>query len=230
MEAMARYCRQHPGADATLAVYVLIVLHSDNDEFGVQVPPEASFSSALSLAVRYLARRGTGLEFLPPKVSSWQQFSTRYSSRKLVTAGATAGALALLIVGAFAVQQWQLSDLDSRWSAMAPKKIELDGLQKQIRRFRPWFDDSFRNLTILRKVTEAFPEEGDVTAKALEIRDLASVTCSGVARDNPSFLKMLDQLRATKEVADLKVDNVRGSGKAPLQFSLNFRWEPGGAQ
>jgi len=39
---------------------------------------------------------------------------------------------------------------------------------------------------------------------------------------------MLDQLRATKEVADLKVDNVRGSGKAPLQFSLNFRWEPGG--
>jgi hypothetical protein len=197
------------------------------DEFGVQVPAEASFSAALSLAARYLGRHGTGLEFLPPKVSSWQQFTTRYASRKLVPIGATAGALALLIGGAFAVQQWQLSRLDSEWSVMAPKVTELNGLQTQIRRFRPWFDDSFRNLTILRKITEAFPEQGDVSAKTLEIRDLSLVTCSGVARDNPSFLKMYEQLRATKEVTDLKVDNVRG--KAPLQFTVNFRWEAGGA-
>jgi len=200
------------------------------EEFGVQVPADANFSPALSLATRYLSRRRTGIEFLPPKVSPWQQFSTRYSSRKLVTAGATAGAVALLIAGAFAFQQWQLSNLDSKWKAMEPKKIELDHLQQQIRRFRPWFDDSFRNLTILRKITEAFPEEGDVTAKTVEIRELSSVTCSGVARDNASFLKMRDQLQAIKEVADLKVDNVRGGGRTPLQFSLNFRWEPGGAQ
>lgn len=199
------------------------------DEFGVHVPVEASFSSALSVAVRYLARREPGLEFLPPKVSSWQQFGARYSSRKLVSAGVTAGAIALIVIGAFFVQQWQLSKLDTRWKEMSPKVTELDDLQQQIRKFRPWFDDSFRNLTILRKITEAFPEEGEVTAKTLEIRDLSAITCSGVARDNPSFLRMYERLRATKEVADLKVDNVRGGGRAPLQFTLNFRWEAGGA-
>jgi hypothetical protein len=40
---------------------------------------------------------------------------------------------------------------------------------------------------------------------------------------------MLDQLRATKEIAEVKVDNVRGGGRAPLQFTLNLRWEAGGA-
>ena len=111
---------------------------------------------------------------------------------------------------------------------MAPTVTELDDLQQQIRKFRPWFDESFRNLSILRRLTEAFPEDGVVSAKTFEIRDLSSVTCSGVARDNQAFLKMLDQLRATKEIADLKVDQVRG--KAPLQFTFNFRWEAGGAQ
>jgi len=100
-------------------------------------------------------------------------------------------------------------------------------MQQFIRRFRPWFDDSFPNLSILRRVTEAFPAEGVVTAKTVEIRELTAVTCSGVARDNQAFLKMLDQLRATREVGGLKVDQVRG--KTPLQFTVNFQWGPGGA-
>ena len=103
---------------------------------------------------------------------------------------------------------------------------DLEGMQVQIRRFRPWFDNSFRNLTMLRKITEAFPEDGVVTAKTLEIRDVSSVSCSGVANDNQALLKMLDQLRASKDVRDLKVDNIRG--KTPLQFTLNFHWGEGG--
>jgi hypothetical protein len=199
------------------------------ENLGLQAPPEASGSPALSLAARYLARRSPALEFLPPKTSPWRQFSTRYSSRKLVWAGATAGAAALLVAGAFGIQQWRLSKLRSQWVAMAPTVAELEDVQQQIRKYRPWFDESFRTLSILRKLTEAFPADGVVTAKTFEIRDLSSVTCSGTARDNESFLKMLEQLRNTKEVAQLKVDNLRGSGRAPLQFSFNFRWEPGGA-
>ena len=191
------------------------------------MPAAASFSPALSLAIRRLARRGPDLEFLPPKISSWQQFATRYSSRKLVWAGATAGSAALLVAAAFFAQEWQLSQLRSKWLAIAPAVTEVEDLQQQIRKFRPWFDDSFRSLSVLRKLTEAFPEEGVVSAKTFEIRELSSVTCSGVARDNLAFLKMLDQLRVSKEIADLKVDHV--SGKAPQQqFTFNFRWEPGG--
>jgi Tfp pilus assembly protein PilN len=105
---------------------------------------------------------------------------------------------------------------------MEPKVKELDNMQQQIKKFRPWFDGSFRSLSILRKLAESFPEEGVVTAKTLEIRELSSITCSGTARDNQAFLRMLDQLRAAKEVTDVKVDQVRGT--APMQFTFNFHW------
>jgi hypothetical protein len=196
------------------------------DEFSSHYPAGTNVSAALSLAERQLTAGRPQLEFLPPKISSWQQLTTRFSSKKLAWAGAAAATMVVLLGGAFLVQQWQLSRYQSRWAAMEPKVKELDEMQQQIKRFRPWFDDSFRSLSILRKLTEAFPEDGVVSARSFEIREPSSVTCSGVARDNQAFLKMLDQVRATKQVGNLKVDQVRG--KTPLQFTFNFQWSEGG--
>jgi len=197
------------------------------DEFAKRLPPETEVSQALSLAAICLTASAPCLEFLPPRVRPWQRIAERYSSKKLVWVGATAGTGALWLAGAFLFQQWSLSRLQSQWANVRPKVEELEGMQQQIKKFRPWFDESHRNLTILRKVTEAFPDDGLVTAKTLEIRELSSVTCSGLARDNQAFLKMLDQLRASQEVTELKVDQVRG--KTPLQFTFNFHWGSGGA-
>ena len=69
-------------------------------------------------------------------------------------------------------------------------------MQQQIRKFRPWFDDSFRNLTILRKITEAFPEEGDVTAKTLEIRDLSWPDVHDVGAQPAGFSDQLSHRRS----------------------------------
>ena len=196
------------------------------NEFSKSLPVGTEVSPAFSVAARFVTGVGPAFDFLPPKVRPWQQLGTRFSSRKLVWAGATASAAVLLVGGAFLVQQWQLSRLQAHWALMAPKVRELEDMQQQIKRFRPWFDESVRSLTILRKITEAFPEDGVVSAKTLEIRDLSSVTCSGVARDNQALLKVLDQLRATKDIGNLKVDQIRG--KTPLQFTFNFHWGEGG--
>ena len=197
------------------------------DEFpGSQVPPDAQVTPALSVAAKNLSGARACFEFLPPKVQPWQRLTARFSSKKLMWAGATAGSAALLVLGAFLAQQWQLSRLQSKWTAMEPKVKELENLQHQIRKFRPWFDNSFRNLSILRSLTEAFPEEGVIFAKTVEIRAQNVVTCSGSARDTQAFLKTLDQLRTAKEVGGLTVERI--SGKAPLQFSFNFHWGEGG--
>ena len=198
------------------------------DEFGIQLPADTTPSPALSLAVRHLTGQRTGFEFLPPKISQWQQLTARYSSRKLVWAGATAGAIALLVALAFLVQQVQLWWWQSKWAGMRKDATELAGLQQQIKRYRPWFDDSFRELTILRRLTEAFPEDGTVAAKTIGIRDPATVTCSGTARDQQSLLKTLDRLRTVKEVTEVQVAQIRG--KSPLEFTFNFRWSGGGSQ
>ena len=207
-----------------LGIAVELVRNYNAADFGLTVPPDTTVSAAFSLAARRLAGQPSEYEFLPPKTSQWRQLTSRYSSRKLVYAGVVAGSLALLIGLAFLVQQWQLSRLRSRWESLAPRVAELENLQQQIRKFRPWFDDSLRSLSILRRVTESFPEDGNVSAKTLEIRELATVTCSGSARDSQALLKTLDQLRSASEVSDVKVDQIRG--KAPLQFTFNFRWQP----
>lgn len=205
-----------------LGISVQELNHYAPGDFTSPLPASTPVSPAASLAAHQLTGRTGGLDFLPPRVRPWQEFSTRYSSRKLAWAGAIVAAAALITAILFVSQQWQLSKLRSEWAALAPQAAELENLQQQIRRFRPWFDESRGSLSILRRLTEAFPEDGAVTAKTLEIRDLANVTCSGVARDNAALLKTLDRLRATREVGEVKVDQIRG--KAPLQFSFNFHW------
>jgi len=135
-------------------------------------------------------------------------------------------AVVLIAGGILAIQQWQLMRLRSQWRAMADQVHDLENVQDRIRQFRPWFDDSIRGLTILRQVTTAFPEDGVVSAKTVEIRDVTFVTCSGTARDNQALLKTLDRLRAAGGVSDLKVDQIRG--RSPMQFTFDFRWSEGG--
>jgi hypothetical protein len=195
------------------------------DDFGVQLPADAPVSAAFGLAAHYLAGRPAAMEFLPPKVTAWQELTARYSSGKLRFAGLAGAAVLLLVAGLFGIQQWQLMRLTKRWNQMSAEVQQLQTVQEQIRQFRPWFDDSVRGLSILRHLTAAFPEDGVVAAKTVEIRDLTGVTCSGTARDNQSLLKTLDRLRATGGITDLKVDQIRG--RSPLQFTFDFRWNEG---
>ncbi len=194
-------------------------------EFGVQLPSGAAVSAAFSLAAARLTNRAPVFELLPPKVTAFQALAAKYSSGKLQRIGVAAGAVLLLVAAAFLFQQWQLMWLRSQWAEMEPKVRDLEALQAQNRQFRPWFDESFRTLSILRALTTAFPEDGVVSAKNIEIRAPATVSCSGIARDNQSWLKMYERLRSTSGVTDLKVDVIRG--KSPIQFTFDFHWVEG---
>jgi hypothetical protein len=197
-------------------------------ELGLKLAESAPVNTAVAVAVRFLAGTSAGLEFLPPRISAWQQFAGKHSGGKLVLAGKVAGGLVALTLFAFLFQQVQLFRLRSEWNGMSAKVRELENLQQQIRRFRPWYDDSIRSLSILRRLTEAFPENGDVTAKTVELRDDGAVICTGTAGDNTALLTTLDRLRASPDVADVQVDQLRG--KSPLQFTFNFHWTGGVAR
>jgi len=132
----------------------------------------------------------------------------------------------LIIAGLFAYQQWQLNSLGAQWRAMASNVGEAQKLQDQIRTYRPWFDESVRGLSILKQIAAAFPEDGVVSAKTLEIRDLTAVTCTGVARDDQARIKTMDKLRSAPGIADFHEGPVRG--KSPIQFTFSFSWNEGG--
>ena len=153
-------------------------------------------------------------------------FAKRYSSGRLRTSGAIALAVVALVAGLFLFQQFQLWRLHSQWSKISTRVGELQAIQDHIRVYRPWYDDTFRSLTILRLVTLAFPEDGVVTAKSIDIRSGGAVSCSGNARDNSALLAMQARLRTMAGITDLHFSQVRG--KAPIQFTFDFHYGNGG--
>lgn len=200
--------------------------HYAPGEFGLEVPANTEVRPAFSLAAEYLANRGTGFEFLPPKVAAWKQIADRYSSGKLQAGLTAAAAIALLVGGVFFYQSCQLWSLQSQWAKIAVKTGELEQLNKQISTFRPWYDETVKGLSILRSLTQAFPEDGSVTAKTVEIRDLNVVTCTGTARNYQVLLQTLQKLRASPQIRDANLGPTRGQSPA-LQFSFSFAWNEG---
>jgi hypothetical protein len=199
------------------------------DEFGAQLPPAASVSAAFSLAARELVEQPPVFNFLPPKPTIIEQFAAKYSSGRLRTIGAIAAGILVMVGGLFFIQQIQLWRLRSQWSQMSAQVLELQAVQDNIQQYHPWFDDSFRDLAVLRQLSLAFPEEGDVmTAKTIEIRDDNTVSFSGTARDYAAVLAMQANLRKADGVTSLKLDQIRG--KNPMQFTFDFQYESGGAQ
>jgi hypothetical protein len=194
----------------------------------VQLPPDVSLSAAFSLAARLLVEQPPVFEFLPPKLTILQQFATKYSSGRLRTVGAVAAGIVAIVCLAFLIQQIQLWRLRSQWSGMAAKVAELQAVQSRIQQFQPWYDETYRDLAILRQLSLAFPENGIVTAKTIEIQAGSAVSCSGNAANNGALLATLGNLSGAPGVSNLKVDLIHG--KAPMQFTFDFQYGNGGAQ
>jgi hypothetical protein len=221
-EEMVNFAEDLATRAKSMGLEVQLIRKYADLKMGMKAPAEATVSPALSLALRLLGGLSAPLEFLPPKVSAFKQLTSRYSSRKLAWTGIAAGVVLLAVALAFVVQQWQLQRWRSRWTGMRTRVTQLEGIQQQIRLYRPWFDDTFRSLNILEKVTEAFPEDGSVYAKSIEIRDPGAVSLSGTTRDQAALLKVVDQLRTTRGISSVQVPNIRGK-----QFTISLRWGEG---
>ena len=211
-----------PRAQA-MGLKVELVERASSLEFSPALPAELVLSTAVAVAVNLL-NEAPGPELLPPKIQPWKQMlsSNKLTSGKLAWAGGAVGVVVLLVLGAFGFQQWQISSYQGQMAAIQSQVTELKTDQDQIRKFRPWFDETYRSLRILKKITEAFPATGTVTAKTLEIKDLSSITCTGVAVNNQAYFRVSDELEKIPEVSGVMSDF---HGQNPLQFTLNFQWE-----
>ena len=186
--------------------------------------PEKNLAAEMAerLAGNWLEGGAPELEFLPPRPGRWALLVARYNSKRLATVSFAAAGLAAIAVVAFGWHEFRRWSLQSEWSGMQAQVTQLDGVQARIREFAPWYDTTFRSLSIMKRVTECFPDNGSVTAKSFEMHGNAVVTISGTARDNASLLRVQELLRKAKEVQGLKIEQIRA--KNPMQFTLTFRW------
>jgi hypothetical protein len=176
--------------------------------------------AAIGAADRYLRQQPVVFEFLPPQVHRWQLFLQRFDSRR--RRGILAAALALIVlpIVAFFIRGRIESGLENEWKAMSGSVTELDTVQQRIRQFRAWFDPAPESVQILDSLAAAFPDQGEVWAKSIQITDNTKVSCTGFARNQAALEAFLDRLRKQPDVASLHREQVRG--KDPVQFSINL--------
>jgi len=158
----------------------------------------------------------------PPPVTRWSGLLHRPGSRRLrllALGGATA---LLLIAAAFGCREIQLQSLRREWAAIQPEVQRIGEVRARLREFRPWDDPSLPSLSLLRLVTEAFPESGVVTARSVEIRAPQTITVSGTAREHGALLATVDRLRQQPSVRSVRVEQIRGQSPAQFTFAVEL--------
>ena len=108
---------------------------------------------------------------------------------------------------------------------MSAQVTELLAVQSLIHDYRPWYDTSFHSLSILRSVTESFPDNGSVTAKSFEIHGPSGVECHRHrARQHGAAAHAGSAARKTRQIPRTSRSSRSAASTAPLQFTLSFRW------
>ncbi|MBV9128251.1 MAG: hypothetical protein JO117_09215 [Verrucomicrobia bacterium] len=191
---------------------------------GLPDDTDAGAGAAAETAGRVLRKAPVPFEFVVPEPKKWEPVLQRLNTkRRRWMAAAVAGCI-LLPVLIFFVRSRMESSYTREWEGMRNKVADLDVLQSKIRQFRPWFEPAPQNLQVLDGLISAFPEQGDVWAKSIQIGAGYKVTCTGFARNQPAWLGLLDRLRGRPDITALTVQQVRGDN--PLQFSFTYKWEP----
>jgi hypothetical protein len=190
--------------------------------------PEEPAGASLEPVERHLFEREVAFEFLVTQPNRWETLLKRFDSRKRRFIAGGVAAFILLPLLLFFIRSRIERSLDHEWNAMRRTVAELEETQAKLRQFRPWFEPTPQSLMILEGLTSAFPEQGDVWAKTLEISEAAKVTCGGFARNQVALMSFLDRLRSRPDVAALQVQQVRGEN--PVQFSVTYKWEAKNAE
>jgi hypothetical protein len=113
-----------------------LVTAYEKDEFSVHIPSAVPVSAVFSLAARHAAGERPLFEFLPPKVSAWQSFASRYSAGKVAACRRRGGRGRILFAAAFLFQQVQIWRLGSQWTQIQRRVGELKELQRKSVQFQ----------------------------------------------------------------------------------------------
>ena len=196
--------------------------------------------AAVECAELHLRNASAPFEFLVPQVSRWPAALERINTRRGHHALGLAAALILLPLLVFSVRSHMENSMNAEWNGMKNNVAELEVLQQKIRQFRPWFEPSPQKLLALETLVSTFPERGEIWTRSVQIaaisekNDAASqlaqsngvvkITVAGFARNSATLLSLQDRLPKQPGVSALQLQQIRGNN--PIQFSLNFKWEP----
>jgi hypothetical protein len=145
-----------------------------------------------------------------------------------VVASAVA-ALVVLIGAAYMFIVWressqEVAELRQKRDEMKENLDSAKAFVGRVNATRTWYERRPNYLECLRTVTLCFPEEGRAWTSSFTLRDDMKGILSGRAVDEKNVLDVLDRLKATPSLANVKMLYMRGTGgKNPeVSFGISF--------
>jgi hypothetical protein len=200
------------------------VLHQLNIQGGIIGSKTNTGSLSIKTADRYLHKKPVAFEFITSQNSQFETILKWFGPKRRRWIVLTPIVLLAIPMIAFVVQSNKENQLQAEWKKMKPSVDALDVLQNKLRQFRPWFNPAPQSIQILDGLMSIFPEQGDVWAKSIEIKENSKIVCEAFSKTEPARLEFLERLRKRPEVTELAVQQIHG-GKTSQQFSFTFIWK-----
>ena len=175
-------------------------------------------------AAKHLSGVAEVIEFLAPQKGRFESILEKVSARSVVWIGVTSIVIIAIFSGMLLHQKWSLAQLKAKWNGLEDNVATVKSLQEKIRSVRSWYVETPQTLNVLKVLTEIFPEKGTVWISALRIKSISEISITGRASRKDELLKMLDRLKNTKGIEELRILQIQEplTGKEQILFTLNF--------
>ena len=189
-------------------------------------PQRDEIAAAACLGALGLQGRSGRVDFLHSKLIPPGK---RLVGRKAAWVAAVTAAIVL--AGAVLLLDWRkdlqaVNALDAKLKGMAARIAEAREVVDKTTSARSWYDRREKFLDCMRELTLAFPAEGRIWATSLAIREDMQVTLYGKAVNKEAVLELLDRLKDSAEVSQVRAQYLRESGKgrreAAFAISLSY--------
>jgi hypothetical protein len=190
-------------------------------------PPQDGSYAEAGAALLCMQEKGTlpgGIAIAPDRSAL---ANLLHSRRRLFTGLAVVAALAVLMLLVAIGRAGYCRYLEMRLARLQPQVEKVEAVRTETSRFSPWVRSRPETLMTLKRIVEAFPEEGTVWLERLDIRASNEVYLTGAARNTAAMYAVYGKLDKTPGVEKLHTPQIRtGEKGAGLQFSFSFVWNP----
>jgi Tfp pilus assembly protein PilN len=149
-----------------------------------------------------------------------------HSRRRLFTGLAVVAGLVALILLVAIGRTGYCRYLEMKLAKQQPQVEKLETIRVATSRMSPWVRANPEMLMTLKRIIDAFPDEGTVWLERLDIRASNEVFLTGSARNTTAWYSVQEKLSKTSGVEKFRMQQLRvGEKGAGLQFSVTFVWD-----
>ena len=186
----------------------------------------AHFAAAAALGLAGLRRNLLPVDFQKSRLAVRSKGGIR--KRLLWPAAASLAVLAALLslFLDWNAKQQDLTELGARLEAMAPDIEQAQSIIEKASLARSWYDTTPRFLECLRRLTGAFPEEGNIWTTSVALRSGGQGVLSGKSIEESAVLDVVDRMDSTGGFSDVKLLFMReaAAGSREVSFTISFRF------